>query len=361
MKGVTLEKRIIGEGAPCFVVAEAGVNHNGDPAYARSLIDAAILARADAVKFQTYCTDRLVTADAPKSDYQKRTTGGGESQAAMLKKIELSFETFRELIDYCREKGILFLSTPFDEESADFLFEQGVPAFKIGSGDLTHLPFLERVARQGLPMIVSTGMANLYEVEQAVQTIRNAGNSRIILLHCVSVYPADPATVNLRAMATLSHRFGVPVGFSDHTRGIEVAVGAAALGACVIEKHLTLDRRMPGPDHSASLEPRELAAMVYAIRTVQSALGDGIKRPAAVERDTARVARRSLVAARNIKAGEILDRGALVVKRPGTGLPALALDSLIGCRARMDIPGGTLLEPAMVESPKGAHGGKSMR
>ena len=221
----------------------------------------------------------------------------------------------------------------------------------MGSGELTNLPFLEHVARKGLPMIVSTGMANLREVEQAVQTIRRAGNSRIILLHCVSAYPADPATVNLRAMATLSRRFGVPVGFSDHTRGIEVAVGAAALGACVIEKHFTLDRRMPGPDHRASLEPRELAAMVYAIRTVQSALGDGVKRPAAVERDTARVARRSLVAARDIRAGETLDRGAIVVKRPGTGLPASALDSLVGRRARMDIPGGTLLELTMVESP----------
>ena len=200
-------------------IAEAGVNHNGDLARAKSLIDAAVLARADAVKFQTYRAERLVTADAPKADYQKRTTGGGESQAAMLKKLELSFEAFRELAAYCRAKGILFLSTPFDEESADFLLELGVPAFKIGSGDLTNLPFLEHVARKGLPMIVSTGMADLSDVEAAVQTLRRAGNSQIILLHCVSAYPADPATVNLRAMATLTRRFGVPVGFSDHTRG----------------------------------------------------------------------------------------------------------------------------------------------
>jgi sialic acid synthase SpsE len=207
------------------------------------------------------------------------------------------------------------------------------------------------VARKGLPMIVSTGMADLSDVKAAVQALRHTGNSQIILLHCVSAYPADPATVNLRAMRTLTRQFNVPVGFSDHTRGIEVAVGAAALGACVIEKHFTLDRRMSGPDHRASLEPSELAAMIHAIRSVQSALGDGFKRPATVERDTARVARRSLVAARDIEAGETLDRGAIEVKRPGTGLPASALDSLVGRRARMDIPGGTLLKSTMFESP----------
>ena len=327
------------------------MNHNGDIARAKSLIDAAVLARADAVKFQTYHTERLVIANAPKADYQKRTTDGGESQAAMLRKLELSFEAFRELAAYCRAKGILFLSTPFDEESADFLLELGVPAFKMGSGELTNLPLLEHVARKGLPMIVSTGMADLSDVAAAVHALRHAGNSQIILLHCVSAYPADPATVNLRAMRTLTREFNLPVGFSDHTRGIEVAVGAAALGACIIEKHFTLDRRLPGPDHHASLEPCELAAMVDAIRTVQSALGDGVKRPVAVEHDTARVARRSLVAARDIKAGEILDRGAIGVKRPGTGLPASALDSLVGRRARMDIPGGTLLKPTLFESP----------
>jgi len=349
MKSVTLATRIIGEGEPCFVIAEAGVNHNGDFARAKSLIDAAILARADAVKFQTYRTERLVTADAPVADYQKRIAGGGESQADMLKKFELSFEAFRELADYCREKGILFLSTPFDEESADFLFDLGVPAFKMGSGDLTHLSFLKYVARKGLPMIVSTGMADMSDVEAAAQALRHAGNSQFILLHCVSAYPADPATVNLRAMRALARQFNVPVGFSDHTRGIEVAVGAAALGACVIEKHFTLDRRLPGPDHAASLEPRELAAMVYAIRTVQAALGEGIKQPIEAERNVALASRRSLVAARAILAGTKLTTDYVQMRRPGTGLSPSRLGELVGRIVRVDIPSGSLLKLEMFE------------
>ena len=347
MKTLVLGGKRVGVGRPCFVIAEAGVNHNGNLDTAIRMVEAAVLARADAVKFQTFRTDKLVTPSAPMAGYQSANIGRAGTQREMLAALELSEQAHRKLAALCRRKGILFLSTPFDEESADFLDELGIPAFKIGSGELTNLPFLAHVARKRKPMIVSTGMADLREVGQAVQTIRRAGNSRIILLHCVSAYPADPATVNLRAMATLSGRFGVPAGFSDHTRGIEVAVGAAALGACVIEKHFTLDRRMSGPDHRASLEPRELAAMVYAIRTVQSALGDGVKRPVAAERNTARVARRSLVAARNIKAGEKLDRVAIVIKRPGTGLPASALESLVGRRAKMNIFGGTLLKPTM--------------
>jgi N,N'-diacetyllegionaminate synthase len=349
MKNVSIAKRVIGEDTPCFVIAEAGVNHNGDLALARSLIDAAVLARADAVKFQTYRTERLVAANASKADYQKRTTGGGESQAVMLKKLELSFDAFRELAGYCRERGILFLSTPFDEESADFLFELGVPAFKIGSGELTNLPFMQHVALKGLPMIVSTGMADLSDVEAAVLALRRAGNSQIILLHCVSAYPADPATVNLRAMRALARQFNVPVGFSDHTRGVEVAVGAAALGACVLEKHFTLDRRLPGPDHAASLDPRELAEMVNAVRTVQAALGNGIKQPVEAERDVALASRRSLVAARAIRAGAKLAADDVQMRRPGTGLSPSRLCELAGRTVRVDIPSGSQLKLEMFE------------
>ncbi len=349
MNTITVAGRTIGGDAPCFIVAEAGVNHDGDPAKARELVDAAVLAQADAVKFQTFRTERLVAAHAPKADYQRRATGGGESQAAMLKKLELPFEAFRELAGYCREKGILFLSTPFDDDSVEFLFELGVPAFKLGSGELTNLPFLDRVARKGLPVIASTGMADLDEVEAAVGTLRATGNPHLALLHCVSAYPADPASVNLRAMGTLAKRFSLPVGFSDHTRGIEVAIGAAALGACIVEKHFTLDRRLPGPDHAASLEPRELAALVYAVRNVRSALGTGVKRPSDAEREVARVARRSLVAVRGIPAGTRLAPGDVTARRPGSGLPPARIGELLGRVARADIPAESLLTPEMFE------------
>ena len=350
MSVVSIAGRPIGAAkAPCFVIAEAGVNHNGRLDLAVQLIDAAVAARADAVKFQTFKTERLVTRAAPKAEYQKAATRAGESQFEMLKKLELSERDHLKLFAYCKHRGIVFLSSPFDEASADFLFELGVPAFKLGSGELTNLPLLAHVARMKRPMILSTGMAGLREVEAAVRAVRRAGNDRLVLLHCVSQYPAKPSTVNLRAMETLGKKFGCPVGFSDHTRGIEVAIGAAALGAAVIEKHFTLDRKMPGPDQQASLEPRELAAMVYAIRVVQAALGDGRKKPQAAELKVAAVARKSLVAARAVRKGSRLQKADITIKRPGTGLPPSKLRTVVGRIAKTNIPEGAVIKAGMIK------------
>lgn len=335
--------RDIGPGHPCFLIAEAGVNHNGDIELARRLVDAAAEAGADAVKFQTFSADRLATAAAPQADYQKRNTGMEESQYSMLKRLELSEEAHRELLRHCRERGILFLSSPFDEESAEFLEALGVAAFKIPSGEITNTPFLAHVARKGKPLIVSTGMSTLDEVRAAVAAIRQAGYPPLALLHCVSSYPAAPEDVNLRAMAALRHAFDVPVGYSDHTDGIEIALAAVALGACIIEKHFTLDRSLPGPDHKASLEPAELASLAATIRRVEAALGDGVKRPAQREENTAMAARKSLVAARDLAAGSILQREDLAIRRPGTGLPPGRLESVVGRRLLRPAAAGTVL------------------
>ncbi len=338
----------IGAECPCFVIAEAGVNHNGEIEKALALVNAAKDARADAVKFQTFCAERLVCKDAPKARYQAETTGSGESQCEMLQRLELSPDDHRRLLDHCREIGILFLSSPFDEQDADFLETLGVPAFKIPSGELTNLPYLAHIARKGKPMIVSTGMATLGEVETAVETIQAAGNSDFALLHCVSTYPATPQDVNLRAMLTLRQAFGYPVGYSDHVRTNEVSVAAVALGACIIEKHFTLDRDLPGPDHRASLEPHELVALVKAIRNVEKALGSGCKRPVASETDTARVARKSLIAACDIPAGAQITETMLTVKRPGTGLPPAMRSYIVGRHLRTDLPGGMLLRGSLL-------------
>ena len=289
---VRMAGRAIGAGHQCFVIAEAGVNHNGDVKLARALVDAAIAAGADAVKFQTFRAEQLVTADAPKADYQQHTTGSDESQLAMLKRLELDEHSHRELLAYCGAKRILFLSTPFDETSADFLESLDVAAFKLPSGEVTNLPFLRHVARKHKPIILSTGMATLSEVSHAVDAIWQEGNRSLVLLHCVSNYPADPADSNLRAMATLGDAFGVPAGFSDHTMGDAMALAAVALGARVIEKHLTLDRALPGPDHQASMEPDAFRQMVERIHDVESGLGTGRKQPVAREAAVARVARK---------------------------------------------------------------------
>ncbi len=349
MKPIECAGRAIGPTYPCFIIAEAGVNHNGDLALARQLVDVAVQAGADAVKFQTFKADRVVTAAAPKADYQRQSTDAAESQHAMLSRLELSDAAHHTLIDYCRECGMLFLSTPFDEQSADFLLQQGMPLFKIPSGEITNLPLVDHVARLRRPMIVSTGMAHLGEVETALQTIEATGHDAVVLLHCVSNYPADPADANLRAMQTMQAAFGVPVGFSDHTPGIAVALAAVALGACVIEKHFTLDNTLPGPDHQASLEPAALTALVQGIRTVEAALGDGRKRPAASEAGTAAVARRSLVAAHPITAGTTLTPTLIAIRRPGTGLPPAMLPYLTGRTARHDIAAGTLLTLEMLQ------------
>lgn len=338
----------IGAGQPCFIIAEAGVNHNGDTELAKRLVDVAVRAGANAVKFQTFKAERLVARDVPKADYQKETTDPFESQFAMLKKLELSPEAHRELQTYCRNCGILFLSTPFDEESADFLESLDVPVFKIGSGEITNLPLLEYVAKKGKPIILSTGMSYLSEVDEAVRVIRSAGNDQIVLLHCVSNYPADSADANLRAMQTMAAAFGLTVGYSDHTLGIEVAIAAAALGASVIEKHLTLDRSLPGPDHRTSLPPDEFAAMIRGIRKIEIALGDGHKRPVALEQDLRGIARRSLVAACDIPAGVRIERRMVTAKRPGIGLTPHLLVWVVGRKARRPISSGELFDWEML-------------
>jgi N,N'-diacetyllegionaminate synthase len=347
-KIISIGQRKVGVGEPCFIIAEAGVNHNGSIQMARQLVDVAVKAHADAVKFQTFKPEKVCSPAAPKATYQLQTTGRDESQLEMGKKLELPFEAFRELQAYCKSKDLLFLSTPFDYDSADFLSELSVPAFKIPSGEITNLPFVEHIARKGRPLIVSTGMSTLDEVDKTVKTICATGNQQIVLLQCVSNYPAQPSSVNLRAMHTLAKAFDVPVGYSDHTTGTEIASAAVALGACVIEKHFTINRDLPGPDHRASLEPDELAAMVRCIRNVEAALGDGEKRPALEEANTAAVARRSLVAARYIPAGTVMTEELIVILRPGTGLPPTMRRQLLGRRVRRDIEPGTLLSLDMM-------------
>ena len=345
---VTIGEQKVGPGLPCLVIAEAGVNHNGSLEMALRLIDAAADAGADIVKFQTFKAEEVVSPIAPKADYQVQTTGGSESQLEMVKKLELQPEAFRQIERRCRERGIVFMSTPFDKGSVDLLKDLGVVAFKIGSGELTNLPFLSYVAAQGKPMILSTGMSNLDEVAAAVGAVRAAGNRELVILHCVSNYPAAPSSVNLRVMKTLEDEFGVPVGYSDHTEGIAIPLAAVALGACIVEKHFTLDRSLPGPDHRASLEPHELAAMMRGIRTVEAALGDGIKQPAAEELNTAAVARRSLVAACDLQAGTVLLDAMVAIRRPGTGLPPSALLQLVGRCLRQDVAAGELITMEML-------------
>lgn len=327
----------------CFVIAEAGVNHNGDVGLAHRLVDAAATAGADAVKFQTFKAERLASPRAPKAAYQVETTGGDESQYEMLKRLELDEAAHAALMDHCRARGIAFLSTPFDEEAADMLARLGVAAMKTPSGELTNLPYLTHVAGKGLPMIVSTGMATIAEVDDAVRTFATAGGPRLCLLHCISAYPARPTDANLRAVGTLAACFGVPAGFSDHTEGIGAPIAAAALGARVIEKHITLDRTLPGPDHRASLDLATFTAMVGGIRDALAALGDGVKRPRAAEAEVARVARKSLVARRHLRAGTILAASDLAAKRPGTGIPPGRADLVVGRRLRRDVAADHLI------------------
>jgi len=320
-----------------FIIAEAGVNHNGSLELALRLVDAAKAGGADAVKFQTFQADLLATRSAHNAPYQERTTADVESQFEMLQRLQLDAAAHRHLIDHCRQVGIQFLSSPFDAQSADLLATMDLPLYKVPSGEITNLPFLEHLARKGRPLILSTGMSTLGEVEEAVHVLQDAGATQLTLLHCVTEYPAPYAEVNLRAMQTLKLAFGLPVGYSDHTLGIEIAVAAVALGAEVIEKHFTLDRSLPGPDHSASLEPDELREMVAAIRHVEAALGTGIKTPAPCELPNLPVARKSVVAARSLPTGHLLVTGDLDIKRPGNGLAPKLLPTLIGRTLRTGV------------------------
>ena len=333
-----------------FVIAEAGVNHNGDPALARALVDVAVGARADAVKFQTFSVDRLLTRRAAKAEYQERATGREQSQYEMLARLALSPADHEMLFAYCARQGIEFMSTPFDPESARFLKALGVRRLKISSGDVTNLPMLEVVGALGLPVVLSTGMADMAEVETAVATLRAAGTTDLAVLQCVSNYPADPALSNLRVMDSFARAFGAPVGLSDHSTGLTVAIAAVARGAAYVEKHFTLDRSLPGPDHQASLLPDELRALVAAIRDVESALGDGVKRPVPSELPVRDVARKSLVAARDLPAGAVLGREDLDVLRPGTGLSPAALPVVLGRRTAQAIPHHTPITEEMLSS-----------
>jgi N,N'-diacetyllegionaminate synthase len=325
-----LGDRVIGAGAPTFVIAEAGVNHNGDAALAHRLVGEAATAGADAVKFQTFRAADLVTRAAPKAAYQRETTGGDGGQREMLARLELPAEAFAALRDESARRGLVFFSSPFDEASVDLLAALGVALFKIPSGEITNLGYLRHVAAKRRPIILSTGMSTLEEIAAAVDAIRRAGDPPLALLQCVSAYPAPAEETNLRAMDTLRDRFGCPVGLSDHTTGIEVSIAAVARGAAIIEKHFTVDKTLPGPDHRASLDAAELAALVRSIRRVEAALGDGDKRPMPSEADTRRVARKSLVAARPIERGEKITREMIAVKRPGTGISPADLERAIG-------------------------------
>ena len=329
------------------IIAEAGVNHNGDITLAMHLVDAAANAGADFVKFQTFNPDALATPVADKAEYQIRTTGNDETQLDMLRRLVLTRDDHVRLKAYCAERGIEFLSTPFDADSADMLVELDVPAIKISSGDLTNLPLLRHVALTGKPMIVSTGMGTLDEIREAVGAIRTVGAEDITILHCVTDYPADPADANLRAIRTLADAFDLPVGYSDHTPGISVAIAAAAIGATVVEKHITLDRSLPGPDQQASLEPAEFASLVSGIRTVEKALGTGEKIPSEREIANIAAARRSLVSARAIAKDSVVTADDLTIMRPGTGMTPSKLDTVIGRKANRAIDPGTLLTEDM--------------
>lgn len=314
----------------CYVIAEVGVNHNGDLDIARRLIDAAAAAGADAVKFQTFRAEDLVTPYAVKAAYQSRNTGTEGSQFEMLRALEFDETQFADLAGYCGETGIEFLSTPFSEAAADLLGRIGVSAYKISSGDLTHLPLLAHIARKGRPIILSTGMGNLGEIEAAIQTIRENGDPDLSLLHCVSNYPALPSECNLAAIDTMARAFALPVGWSDHSEGSAISFAAVARGAKLIEKHITLDRTMPGPDHQASMEPTAFSDFVRGIRDIEAAIGNGIKRPNASELVTAEVARRSVIVIRELPVGHVLTAADLRIMRPGTGLSPAMGDFVIG-------------------------------
>jgi N-acetylneuraminate synthase/N,N'-diacetyllegionaminate synthase len=345
---VNIGGRLVGPGHPCFVVAEVGVNHNGDPDLAERLVDAAADAGADAVKFQTFAADGVVAATAAKAPYQVERTDESESQLEMLRGLELGAGDFERIVRRCRDRGLVFLSTPFDTASIELLVRLGAPALKIASPDLTNALLVEPAAATGLPLILSTGLADLAEVEEGVAVARAAGASELVVLHCVTAYPAPIDEVNLRAMGTLAERFDVPIGYSDHTTLTVVALAAVALGACLLEKHLTLDRTLPGPDHAASLEPDEFAGLVRAVRAVESALGDGVKRPAPSEEENRVAVRRSLAAACDLVAGTVLSREMLTALRPATGIPPSRLGDVLGKTLARDVEQGELLSPAML-------------
>ena len=351
MRAISIGTRRVGPGYPCYVIAEIGVNHNGSMAMARQLVTAAKEAGADCAKFQTFQAESLATSAAVKAPYQQRTTGRGESQLAMLKRLELTRDDQAELMAFCAAQRIDFLSTPYGEDEARLLADLGVAAFKIPSALVVEPEFLRSIAAFGKPLILSTGMSSLSEVREAVDVVRGAGNMDLVLLQCTTEYPTNVEDANLRVMQTLADVFGVPVGFSDHTRSSTAAIVAAGLGAAVIEKHLTLDKALDGPDHAASADPAEFAKLVAAIREAEQVLGRVEKEPTAAERENIVAMRRSMVARKVIPSGTVVSGGMLVAKRPATGIPPRDLARIIGSRARVEIAADTPLEWWMLERP----------
>ena len=331
-----------------FIIAEAGVNHNGNLDLALQLVDAAAAAGVDAVKFQTFKATSLVSKFAPKAEYQKASTNKDESQLEMIRRLELSDSDHKILLQRCQTRGIMFLSTPFDLESMDFLFKLGMPLFKVGSGELTNLPYLRKISSFALPVILSTGMSSLQEVQEAVQVLEKSGleRNKITLLHCNTEYPTPDEDVNLRAMQTLKNAFPglAGIGYSDHSQGNFACYAAVALGAELIEKHFTLDRKLPGPDHKSSLEPSELAELVTGIRRIESMLGSGEKVPSASELPNRVAARKSIVAAVNIQEGEVFSEANITVKRPGNGISPMRWDELVGQKASRSFAADELIE-----------------
>ncbi len=327
-----------------YIIAEAGVNHNGSPELAKKLIDKAKEAGVDCVKFQTFNPRKLTTKSADKADYQVKNTNNDEKQLDMLDKLALSQKVFVDLKEYCEEKGIEFLSTPFDFESIDFLDNLGVSFWKVPSGEITNYPYLVKIAQTRRDIVLSTGMASMEEVEAAYKLLKDKGSGEITLLHCTTEYPAPIEDVNLKAMLSMKEKFGCKVGYSDHTKGIEIPVAAVAMGAEVIEKHFTLDRNMEGPDHKASLEPDELKEMVTAIRNVEKALGNGEKVPSPSEIKNKPIARKSIVAKKDIKAGELFTEDNITTKRPGSGINPMLWTKVLGTRAIRDFKEDELIE-----------------
>jgi N-acetylneuraminate synthase len=345
IRPIQIGKYQIGPDLPCFIIAEVGVNHNGDMKLAYDLIDSAVKAGANAVKFQSYVTEDLVTQKALKADYQVYETEKSSYQFEMLKNFELTNNQHAELKAYCDQIGLLYLCTPYEEKSADMLMQIGVSAYKIASTDTSNIPFLRYIAQLGMPLIYSTGMSSLGEIEESIKELKQYGlDEKIIILQCTSEYPAPIKDINLRAMKTMELAFGCPVGFSDHTSGIGASPWAVAAGACVVEKHLTLDQSMIGPDHRASIEPIEFSEMVTTIRNIEIAMGDGIKRIMPSELKNKNMMQKSLFSNRTIAAGEIIRATDLSCKRPGNGLPPKWFDKVIGKKAAILIEKGKMLE-----------------
>jgi N-acetylneuraminate synthase/N,N'-diacetyllegionaminate synthase len=340
---IRVGNRLLGPGNPVFIIAEAGVNHNGDVGLAKRLIDVAYEAGADAVKFQTFKANKLVSSRAPIGDY--KSTG---VDIGLIEKLELSLQHYIELIEYCQDLGIEFLATPFDFGSVNLLEKLNARAYKVSSSDLTNLPLLKHIASKRMPILLSTGMGYLSEIEEALLSISEIMGAPInklpiVLMHCISHYPAPMNQLNLRAIKTLSDTFKLPIGYSDHSRGVEAAIAAVVMGACVIEKHYTLNRNFPGPDHKSSIDPDELKFLVESIRNIETSLGDGIKKPALCEEKAITISRKSLVSACDIKAGQEITREMLEIKRPATGIPPKYYDLIIGKAPVIDIQGDEVI------------------